>query len=116
MERERSRLIAAGRADLAEKVVHTALTEGDGAGFDISSYDPDGRPKFVEVKTTTGPKDTDFLISANEVRFSMTHPDSYEICRIFQYDARLNSGRCYSIRGDITRHFRLTPTEYRAKV
>jgi Domain of unknown function (DUF3883) len=62
MELGRRRLLAAGRADLAAKVVHTALTEGDGAGFDITSYLADGRRKFVEMKITTGPKDTDFLI------------------------------------------------------
>lgn len=55
---------------LAEKVLHTAKIGGDGAGFDIRSFFPDGRLKFIEVKTTTGPKDTDFLISANEVAFS----------------------------------------------
>jgi len=115
-ERERRRLLEAGRGDLAEQVVHTAKVEGDGTGFDIHSFFPDGRPKFVEVKTTTGPKDTDFLISANEVAFSATHPDNYELCRVFAYDAHLNSGSCYSIRGDITKWLRLSATEYRARV
>ena len=90
----------------AEKVVHTAKVEGDGAGFDIHSFFPDGRPKFVEVKTTTGPKDTDFLISANEVAFSATHPDNYELCRVFAFDPRPNIGRCYSIPGDIAKWLR----------
>jgi Domain of unknown function (DUF3883) len=116
MERERRRLLAAGHADLAGKVVHTALAEGDGAGFDIALCFADGRTKFVEVKTTTGPKDTDFLITANEVKFSATHPDSYELCRVFLYNIRLNRGHCYSILGDITKRFRLSPTEYRAKL
>jgi Domain of unknown function (DUF3883) len=116
MERERRRLVAIGRAHLAGKVVPTALTEGDGAGFDITSYFADGRTKFVEVKTTTAPKDTDFLITANEVKFSVTHPDSYELCRVFLYDIRLNKGHCYSILGDITKRFRLSATEYRAKL
>ena len=104
LERERRRLIAAGCSDLAEKVVHTAKVEGDGAGFDIHSFFPDGRPKFVEVKTTTGPKDTDFLISANEVAFSATHPDNYELCRVFAYDPRPNTGRCYSVSAQLTAH------------
>jgi Domain of unknown function (DUF3883) len=116
MERERRRLLAAGRADLAGKVAHTVQTEGDGAGLDITSYFADGRTKFVEVKTTTGPKDTDFIITANEVKFSATHSDSYELCRVFLYDIRLNRGRCSSILGDITKRFRLSATEYRAKL
>jgi hypothetical protein len=60
LEREKRRLVAAGRTDLAAAVLHTATVEGDGAGFDIRSFFLDGRPRFIEVKTTTGPKDTDY--------------------------------------------------------
>jgi hypothetical protein len=116
LEHERRRLLEAGRGDLADRVVHTAKVEGDGSGFDILSFFPDGRPKFVEVKTTTGPKDTDFLISANEVAFSATHPDDYELCRVFAYSARANVGHCYTITGDIAKWLRLSATEYRARV
>jgi uncharacterized protein DUF3883 len=28
---------------------------GDGAGYDIFSFDTTGAPKYIEVKTTTGP-------------------------------------------------------------
>jgi hypothetical protein len=52
LHRERSRLEEAGRKDLAERVRHTAAVEGDGAGFDIRSFFPDGHLKYVEVKTT----------------------------------------------------------------
>lgn len=113
---ERRRLLEAGRGDLADRVVHTAKVEGDGTGFDICSFFLDGRPKFVEVKTTTGPKDTDFLISANEVAFSATHPDDYELCRVFAYSARDKTGRCYTITGDIGKWLKLSATEYRARV
>jgi uncharacterized protein DUF3883 len=92
-------------------VVHTAKLEGDGAGFDIRSFFPDGRLRFVEVKTTTGPKDTDFLISASEVAFSAAHPDDYELCRVFAYDTQANRACCYSIAGDIAKWLRLTATE-----
>jgi hypothetical protein len=118
MERERRRLLAAGRADLAEKVVHRANRGGRRRVRHrlVASYFADGRTKFVEVKTTTGPKDTDFLITANEVKFSATHRDSYELCRVFLYDIRLNRGHCYSMLGDITKRFQLSATEYRAKL
>ncbi|HDR4901647.1 DUF3883 domain-containing protein [Bacillus wiedmannii] len=46
------------------------MVEGDGVGFDISSFDLDDNPKYIEVKTTSGGKGTPFMISANEVAFS----------------------------------------------
>ncbi|HCF55246.1 MAG TPA: DUF3883 domain-containing protein [Bacillus sp. (in: Bacteria)] len=46
------------------------MVEGDGVGFDISSFDLDDNPKYIEVKTTSGGKRTPFMISANEVAFS----------------------------------------------
>src|SRR4051812_14439877 len=38
-EVERQRLVAAGRPDLADAVVHVSVVEGDGAGYDIRSID-----------------------------------------------------------------------------
>lgn len=113
LEQERQALIAAGRPELAAQVVHTAVIEGDGAGFDIASFFPDGQRKFVEVKTTTGPKDADFFISANEVAFALACPESYELCRVFDYDHASNSGRCYRIPGSTFPSLHLTPTQYR---
>jgi hypothetical protein len=115
LERERVALRAVGRADLAERVVHTAEVEGDHAGYDIRSFFPDGREKYIEVKTTTGPKDTPFFISAGEVAFSKGHPDAYELCRVFCYDDRAGGGRCFSVFGDVNVRFRLTATEFRAE-
>ena len=52
-EREKSTLIAAGRLDLARKVRWTSREDGDGAGFDIRSFDASGREKFIEVRPLT---------------------------------------------------------------
>jgi hypothetical protein len=105
----------AGRADLAAKVSHTSVVEGDGAGYDIRSFFPDGRPKYIEVKTTTGPKNADFLISRNEVAFSVHHRDSFELCRVFSYDSIINAAGSYSIFGDVSEKLELTETQYRAR-
>lgn len=40
---ERANLSAHGRRDLASKVRWVAEEEGDGAGFDIASFEPDGQ-------------------------------------------------------------------------
>jgi Domain of unknown function (DUF3883) len=47
-------LLPAARADLAAKARHVSQIEGDGAGYDIESFEIDGTPKFIEVKTTRG--------------------------------------------------------------
>ena len=116
LEREQRRLAEVGREDLAQQVSHTSIVEGDGAGFDIRSFFDDGRTKFIEVKTTTGPKKSEFLISPNEVAFSAEHPDQFELCRVFNFDARLNSAKSYSIFGSIAERFALTETQYRARI
>ncbi|HVO43098.1 MAG TPA: DUF3883 domain-containing protein [Aggregatilineales bacterium] len=113
LDRERQLLIAAGYPGLAEFVVHTAVVEGDGAGFDIASFFPDGRRKYIEVKTTTGSREADFFISANEVAFAISHPDNYELCRVFDYDYASNSGRFYSVSGTLFKNLHLTPTQFR---
>lgn len=113
LERERQALIAAGHPELAEQVVHTALIEGDGAGFDIASFFPDGRRKYVEVKTTTGSKEADFFISASEVAFALTCPENYELCRVFDYDHASNNGRCYTVPGTLFKTLKLMPTQFR---
>jgi hypothetical protein len=51
---ERSVLKAAGRYDLADKVRWISEGDGDGAGYDIASFTPEGQPRLIEVKTTNG--------------------------------------------------------------
>jgi hypothetical protein len=51
---EAASLRAAGRADLARRVRWISEEEGDGAGYDIASFRPDGQTRLIEVKTTNG--------------------------------------------------------------
>jgi hypothetical protein len=51
---ERAALRTAGRDDLARKVRWVSEEDGDGAGYDIASFAPDGLPRLIEVKTTNG--------------------------------------------------------------
>jgi len=53
---ERASLLAAGRTDLAERIRWVSHVDGDGAGYDILSFDPDGNDRLIEVKTTNGCK------------------------------------------------------------
>src|SRR3546814_6263499 len=48
LHHERRHLSAAGRDDLADKVRWTSVQDGDGFGFDIRSFEADGREKLIE--------------------------------------------------------------------
>jgi hypothetical protein len=51
---EREQLSRLDRADLADKIRWVSRDEGDGAGYDVRSYWPDGRERLIEVMTTDG--------------------------------------------------------------
>lgn len=84
LHRERQRLIDAGRADLSTQVQWLA-DEADGHGYDIGSFDPDGTPIQIEVKTTTRDRDTPFFVSRNEVSVSKIKGDTYRLHRVYRF-------------------------------
>ena len=111
---ERKLLTEGGRHDLAGRVRHVSLVEGDGAGYDVGSFTLGGEPKYIEVKTTRGPAETPFFVTANEVAFSEVHPDQYFLYRVYHYDDDRNAGTYYAEAGGLSRRFGLTPTQFRA--
>ncbi|MDK2767900.1 MAG: DUF3883 domain-containing protein [Sphingomonas sp.] len=50
----RTTLNAAGRGDLARRVPWVSNEDGDGAGYDIAGFGPDGAERLIEVKTANG--------------------------------------------------------------
>jgi len=60
-----------------------AALEGDGAGYDVASFEVEGSERFIEVKTTRERPDTDCFVSANEVAFSAKHPETYLLYRLY---------------------------------
>ncbi len=114
LEVERRRLKAAGRSDLAAKVTHVSVVEGDGAGYDIRSFDDGGDVRHLEVKTTRIGETSGFFVSPNEVAFSEAHPSTFVLVRVFGYDPKTRSGSCYRCPGPLTESFSLTPSDYRA--
>jgi hypothetical protein len=121
LEHEKRYLVENGRLDLAQRVRHVSVIEGDGAGYDIESYTLNGETKYIEVKTTAqsvgasfyiGPNEVD--ISPNEVEFAKQHQDNYYLYRVYDYRNEHNFGRCYVEPGSVEEIFELTPTQYRA--
>ena len=108
---ERQRLRESGRPDLGDQVCHVARVEGDGAGYDVRSFDEIGRPLHIEVKTTNLAKHAPFLVTANEVQFSIENPDSFCLYRVFAFRTE---PALYILRGRLDERCALQPTAFRA--
>jgi hypothetical protein len=106
----------AGRADLADKVVHVSVVEGDGAGHDIKSFTVDGQVKFIEVKSTKGTASAAFFISPNEVEFSRKNATSFYLYRLYDLDSTTRSAKVYVLSGDLTNSLELRPTQFIAEI
>lgn len=108
---ERHALKAHNRSDLASKVRWVAKEDGDGAGYDILSFRPDGQEKFVEVKTTNGGNRTPFYISRNETEFSREAGERFHLLRL--YDFRRDP-KAFEMIGAVDKYVRLTAEQFRA--
>jgi len=93
---ERRRLEQADRRDLARKVRWVSQEDGDGAGYDVHSFDPSGADRLLEVKTTYGGSRTPFFLTRNEKGLSDERPDAFRILRVYEF-------------GQAPRLFRLRP-------
>jgi hypothetical protein len=113
LEYERARLIGLGLTDLSEKIIHTSVIEGDGAGYDIQSFNEEGSPRYIEVKATRGSLNTDFYMSPNEIKFAKQHSANFVLYRVFDMHKKNGDPKFYSIKGDIMKHYEATPVNYR---
>jgi hypothetical protein len=110
---ERARLIRAGRDALADRIEHTAVNQGDGAGFDVRSFETNGRDRLIEVKTTAYGKQTPFFLSRNELRVSREFAPAYHLYRLFRFRSE---PKLYGLTGALDEVCVLDPVEYSARV
>jgi len=110
---ERAHLESAGCMRLARQIEHVSVTQGDGLGFDILSFEPSGEDRLIEVKTTGFGKETPFFLSRNELSVSEVKQSMYHLYRIFTY--RTNP-RLYVLTGNLNDVCSLLPTQYLARV
>lgn len=108
---ERQHLIGQGRPDLARKVRWVSQEDGDGAGYDIQSYDPKGSERLIEVKTTNGLQTTPFYLTRNELSFSNERPTEFRICRLYDFSKK---PRMFELAPPIEKLVRLEPISYSA--
>ena len=109
---EARRLWNLGRKTLAERIEHVSDSQGDGLGYDIRSFEEDGRERLIEVKTTRFGIMTPFFLSRNEVEVSAEEHARYHLFRVFSF--RSESPRLYTLPGSLRQTCLLEPVEYSA--
>lgn len=104
---EQQRLTELGHPELFQRLDWVSDTQGDGAGFDILSFEEDAHERFIEVKTTNGGVGSSFLVSHNELEFSKEAGDQFHLYRVFQFR---DGPRLFTLPGDLSQHVHLKPT------
>jgi hypothetical protein len=108
---EKAVLTGAGRSDLASKVRWVSEEDGDGAGYDIASYTPEGRARLIEVKTTNGWERTPFHISRNELAIAEERRADWCLMRLYRFS---RDARAFELRPPLDAHVSLTATSFQA--
>mgnify|MGYP001161927926 CR=1 FL=1 len=108
---ERQRLITFDRADLARKVRWVAAEDGDGAGYDILSFTPEGQERLIEVKTTNGAARTPFFLPRNEREVAEARADAWRLYRVHLF---AQTPRVFSVAPPLEKMLSLQTETWRA--
>ena len=108
---ERRQLTGADRPDLARKVRWVAAEDGDGAGYDVLSFDATGRERLLEVKTTNGSARTPFFLTRNERDLAGERPQDWRIYRVHLF---AKEPRIFTIAPPLEKALDLRPETWRA--
>lgn len=108
---ERTVLENAGRPDLARSVVWESEENGDGAGYDIESFTPEGRPRLVEVKTTNGWQRSPFHITRNELAVADERGSEWCLFRVWNF---AREPKAFELYPPLDAHVALMATDFQA--
>ena len=108
---ERSVLKVAGRDDLARKVRWVSEEDGDGAGYDIASFTPDGQVRLIEVKTTNGWERMPFYISRNELAVAEERRSEWCLFRLWNFS---REPKAFELHPPLGAHVSPTATAFQA--
>jgi hypothetical protein len=111
LEIEKKKLEKFQRPDLLKKVRWISAEEGDGAGYDILSFEPDGRERLIEVKTTNGAARTLFFLSENERQRAAASAESWRLYRVHSF---IQKPRIFLITPPLNEMLHLRPDTWRA--
>lgn len=102
-------LRSAGRDDLARKVRWVSEEDGDGAGYDIASFAPDGQARLIEVKTTNGWERTPFHITRNELAVADERRSEWRLFRLWNFS---REPKAFELYPPLDAHVTLTSTAF----
>lgn len=108
---ERWKLEKLGLHQLTSKVEHVAVSQGDGLGFDVRSFDKCGKEILIEVKTTSFAKETPFFVTRNELQVSKQESSRFHLYRLYDFRKQL---QLFDLPGAIDAHCQLDAQSYRA--
>ncbi len=103
-------LINSGKEKLADQIRWISKEEGDGAGFDILSRNPDGSDKYIEVKTTKLGKETPIFFSKNELDFSVEKSGQFHLYRLFNFEEQ---AKMFTRNGSLDQICRPVPVSFK---
>jgi hypothetical protein len=106
---ERASLQSVGRDDLARKVRWVSDEDGDGVGYDIASFAPDGRSRLIEVKTTNGWERTPFHITRNELAVADERRSEWCLFRLWNFS---REPKAFELYPPLDAHVTLTATSF----
>ncbi len=110
---ERRRLETLERKDLASKVRWVAQEDGDGAGYDIHSFDRQGNDRLIEVKTTQGARSTPFFVTRNELSLAHERPEHFRLYRLYEVG---QAPRLFKLKPPLEETVTLEAETWRARV
>ncbi len=99
--------------ELDWRQLNDALSERNGLGFDVLSFDEDGRERLIEVKTTAFGQLTPFYVSRNELVRSEKDGESFHLYRLFGFR---NKPKLFDLPGPISGRCHLQPVSYLARL
>jgi hypothetical protein len=110
---EQERLYRAGKKRLVDRIEHISAIRGDGAGYDIASFEENGGPRLIEVKTTRLAAMTPFYATRNEVTVSDDKRDEYHLYRLYEFS---KGPQLFILSGSLKDNFSLEADSYIARV
>jgi hypothetical protein len=115
---EIGKLIKYDLIELIPSIEHTSLIHGDGAGFDIKSFNEKGDSIYIEVKSTEGPLNNPIYFSKNELDMMKQLGESYFLYRVHNLNSESKTGSIsiYSGYNNITDNFYFIPETVKAKL
>lgn len=102
---------------LNKTVEHVSITQGDGLGYDIISFDGKGEKIYIEVKTTKSENIGGFYLSLNEKLVCEQKKDKYKLYRVYSLDVNAKTYNVEVFNGiELLQLFDLKPVSFFATI